>query len=131
MIIILKNSYDKKANLSFKNKDVSQKFKVNKKIDIIIHAAGIASPFYYRQKPLETLDVAINGTRNCLEIAKKFNSKFIFLVPVRYMVILILHLFQQMKVIEEMLAHKVQEHVMTKAKDWAKLYATYITSITY
>ena len=73
-----KNSYDKKSNLRFINKDVSQKFKVNKKIDIIIHAAGIASPFYYRQKPLETLDVAINGTRNCLEIAKRFNSKFIF-----------------------------------------------------
>ena len=73
-----KNSYDKKANLSFKNKDVSQKFKVNKKIDIIIHAAGIASPFYYRQKPLETLDVAINGTRNCLEIAKNLILSLFF-----------------------------------------------------
>ena len=49
-----------------------------KKIDIIIHAAGIASPFYYRKKPLETLDVTINGTRNLLNIAKKNKSKFIF-----------------------------------------------------
>ncbi|MDA8665862.1 NAD-dependent epimerase/dehydratase family protein [Litoricolaceae bacterium] len=45
---------------------------------VIIHAAGIASPFYYRASPLETLDVAVTGTRNLLELAKRFRSKFIF-----------------------------------------------------
>ncbi len=65
-------------NFKFIKKDVSKKFDVNTNIDIIIHAAGIASPFYYRKKPLETLDVAINGTRNLLEFAKKQNAKFIF-----------------------------------------------------
>ncbi len=65
-------------NIKFIKKDVSKKLKVNTKIDIIIHAAGIASPFYYRKKPLETLDVAIDGTRNLLEFAKKQKAKFIF-----------------------------------------------------
>ncbi len=68
----------KDSNFIFINKDVSKKFSFNKKVDIVIHAAGIASPFYYRKKPIETLDVAINGTRNCLDIAKKNKAKFIF-----------------------------------------------------
>ena len=73
---VLKTTKDK--NLTFIKKDVSKKFNFNKKVDIIIHAAGIASPFYYRKKPLETLDVAIDGTRNCLKIARQNKSKFIF-----------------------------------------------------
>ena len=47
-------------------------------IDYIIHAAGIASPYYYRAKPLETLDVAIAGGRLLLEHAKLCGSKFLF-----------------------------------------------------
>ncbi len=75
----LKRTYfQRKDNIRFIKKNVSKKLTTRKKIDIIIHAAGIASPFYYRKKPIETLDVAINGTRNCLEIAKKNNAKFIF-----------------------------------------------------
>ena len=77
-ITFKKNVYYKNKNLSVLKKDVSKKLKINKKIDIIIHAAGIASPFYYRQKPLETLDVTINGTRNLLNIAKQNKAKFIF-----------------------------------------------------
>jgi UDP-glucuronate decarboxylase len=37
--------------------------------DYIIHAAGIASPMYYRAKPLECIDANINGLRNLLEYA--------------------------------------------------------------
>jgi len=73
-----KNIFIKKSNINYIKKNVSKKIVTKKKFDIIIHAAGIASPFYYSEKPLETLDVAIDGTRNCLEIAKKNNSKFIF-----------------------------------------------------
>lgn len=73
-----KNFYEKKNKIKFIKKNVSKKIIIKKKIDIIIHAAGVASPYYYRKKPIDTLDVAINGTRNCLEIAKKNNSKFIF-----------------------------------------------------
>ncbi len=73
-----RNSYSRKTNISLIKKDVSEKVNYKKKVDIIIHAAGIASPFYYRKKPLQTLDVAINGTRNFLNLAKKNNAKFIF-----------------------------------------------------
>jgi UDP-glucuronate decarboxylase len=37
--------------------------------DWIIHAAGIASPIYYRQKPLLCIDANINGLRNLLDYA--------------------------------------------------------------
>lgn len=33
----------------------------------IIHAAGIASPTYYRRHPIETMDANVNGLRNLLE----------------------------------------------------------------
>ena len=66
-----KNIYNKKDNISYIKNDVSKKINTKKKFDIIIHAAGIASPFYYSKKPLETLDVAIDGTRICLDMAKK------------------------------------------------------------
>jgi UDP-glucuronate decarboxylase len=35
----------------------------------IIHAAGIASPIYYRDHPLECIDANINGLRNLLDYA--------------------------------------------------------------
>ena len=46
-------------NVVFKNHDVIEKFSTEEKIDFIIHAAGIASPYYYRAYPLETLEVAL------------------------------------------------------------------------
>jgi nucleoside-diphosphate-sugar epimerase len=38
--------------------------------DWVIHAAGIASPPFYRARPLETIDANINGLRNLLEDAR-------------------------------------------------------------
>jgi UDP-glucuronate decarboxylase len=37
--------------------------------DYIIHAAGIASPIYYRAKPLQCIDANISGLRNLLDYA--------------------------------------------------------------
>lgn len=37
----------------------------------IIHAAGIASPTYYRLFPIETMDVNIDGLRHLLEYARR------------------------------------------------------------
>jgi UDP-glucuronate decarboxylase len=37
--------------------------------DWIVHAAGIASPTYYRARPLETIDANIQGLRNLLDRA--------------------------------------------------------------
>ena len=66
------------SNVTYIEKDVSKNFSIDRKIDYIIHAAGIASPFYYRKKPIETLEVSIEGTKNCLDLARKYKSKFIF-----------------------------------------------------
>lgn len=35
--------------------------------DYIVHAAGIASPIYYRAQPIKCIDANINGLRNLLE----------------------------------------------------------------
>lgn len=37
--------------------------------DYVIHAAGIASPIYYRAQPLKCIDANINGLRNLLDYA--------------------------------------------------------------
>ena len=68
-----KNKYDK--NIKLIKKDVSKPFRTNKKYNFIIHAAGIASPFYYRKSPVETVEVTIEGIKNCLELAKKKQSQ--------------------------------------------------------
>ena len=72
------NSQNQYKNFEFLIKDACEPFDFKEHIDLIIHAAGIASPYYYRKKPIETLDVAIKGTRNSLDLAKKHNSKVIF-----------------------------------------------------
>jgi UDP-glucuronate decarboxylase len=51
--------------------DVAKPFPVEEKPDYILHAAGIASPMYYRRFPLETIDVATLGTRSMLDLARK------------------------------------------------------------
>jgi nucleoside-diphosphate-sugar epimerase len=40
----------------------------------IIHAASIASPTYYRLRPIETMDANVQGLRNLLEYSKKWNE---------------------------------------------------------
>lgn len=39
------------------------------KADYIIHAASIASPIYYREHPIETMDANVTGLRNILDFA--------------------------------------------------------------
>jgi len=63
---VLKNKF-----IQYIDRDVTKSVKINSHVDYIVHAAGIASPIYYKKYPLETIDVAINGTRNMLELARK------------------------------------------------------------
>ena len=65
-------------HMSFVAHDVIQPYDHPGPVDFVIHAAGIASPFYYRAYPLETLDVAINGTRNMLTLAEAKGARFTF-----------------------------------------------------
>ncbi|MEO5373429.1 MAG: NAD-dependent epimerase/dehydratase family protein [Alphaproteobacteria bacterium] len=65
-------------NVRFVNHDVIKPFVFDEPVHYVIHAAGIASPFYYRAYPLETLEVAISGTRNMLELATRHQARFTF-----------------------------------------------------
>lgn len=65
-------------DFKFLKHDFINPLKIDEPIHYVLHAAGIASPHYYRKYPLETLDVAIKGTRNALELAKDHNAKIAF-----------------------------------------------------
>lgn len=64
--------------VEFVKHDVTQPFAFDAPLHYVIHAAGIASPFYYRAYPLETLEVAITGTRRMLELAQARGARFVF-----------------------------------------------------
>ena len=51
--------------------DVVHPLPVREDIHFIIHAAGIASPVFYMKYPMETIESAVMGIRNLLELAKK------------------------------------------------------------
>ena len=67
-----------RPNFTFVKQDVTKPIEYDGQVDYVIHAAGIASPFYYRAYPLETLEVAITGTRNALELATRQHARFTF-----------------------------------------------------
>ena len=74
----LKNSKLKGAKiLKFDvTKEELSKFKIN--FDIIIHAASIASPTYYRKKPLKTIESNVIGLWKILEFYKNKKTKIFY-----------------------------------------------------
>lgn len=64
-----------KDNENFKaiRHDVTKPLKIDEDVHFIIHAAGIASPKFYRKYIIETIDVGVLGTKNMLELAKEKN----------------------------------------------------------
>lgn len=75
------NLINLKKKIRFKKVDLSTiDFKLPKSnYDLIIHNAGIPSPFYYRKDPLKTIDLAVGSTRRILEKYSSKNTKFIFM----------------------------------------------------
>ena len=65
-------------HVRFVHHDVSQPYEHDGPFHYVIHAASIASPFYYRAYPLETLEVGISGTKNLLEVATRDQARFTF-----------------------------------------------------
>jgi UDP-glucuronate decarboxylase len=57
-------------DVAFVELDVSAGVSLDERVDYIVHAASIASPTWYRQHPLETIDVNVLGTRHLLELAR-------------------------------------------------------------
>ncbi len=62
----------------FIHHDVINPFQCDGPVDYILHLAGIASPYYYRAYPLETLEVATRGTRHMLELAHQKGARILF-----------------------------------------------------
>ncbi len=60
----------------FLQQDVCRSFDPGK-VDYVFHFASPASPVDYLKHGIETLQAGSAGTLNCLEIAKKFNAKFL------------------------------------------------------
>ena len=59
-----------RTDFTFFTHDISKPFKADEPINFIIHCAGVASPSFYRQHPLETIDVNVDGTRRLLELCR-------------------------------------------------------------
>ncbi|MBI4022083.1 MAG: NAD-dependent epimerase/dehydratase family protein [Candidatus Andersenbacteria bacterium] len=51
--------------------DVTYPLPVRENIDYIIHAAGLASPVFYMKYPLETIESAVTGVKNLLELGRR------------------------------------------------------------
>jgi UDP-glucuronate decarboxylase len=67
------------AGVDFRSHDLTTRlWPIGEHVDFVVHMAGIASPYHYKQRPLETIDVAIEGTRSALEIARHHGARFLF-----------------------------------------------------
>ena len=62
-------------NITFIIGDVLKLPEIPQQIDYIIHGASVTSSLDFVSKPVETIDIAINGTLNILRFAKSKNVK--------------------------------------------------------
>jgi dTDP-glucose 4,6-dehydratase len=58
--------------------DVTTPIEIDGPVDGVLHLASPASPRDYLDHPIETLEVGSAGTRNLLEVARRFNARFLF-----------------------------------------------------
>jgi dTDP-glucose 4,6-dehydratase len=65
------------AAFTFREWDVCRPVEVEGPVDGVLHLASLASPKDYFKHPIETLEVGSTGTRNMLEIASKYNARFL------------------------------------------------------
>lgn len=63
------------ANFRAIQHNVKEPLHIDGPVDYLIHAAGIASPKFYRDFKIETIDVATMGTKNMLGLAKMKHTK--------------------------------------------------------
>lgn len=71
----VKYRIEKSPNFRAIRHNIKEPLKIDGDVDYIIHAAGIASPKFYRELKIETIDVATMGTKNMLELAHEKNAK--------------------------------------------------------
>ena len=58
--------------------DLTENYDFGVSIDKIYHLACMASPKYYQDDPVHTLNTCFNGTQNVLKIAQKYNARMLF-----------------------------------------------------
>jgi UDP-glucuronate decarboxylase len=58
-------------NIKFIAQDVGKPFELSKGINIIFHAASVASPASFLKNPIDTIDSNVNGTRTLLNYSKE------------------------------------------------------------
>ncbi|WP_020523183.1 NAD-dependent epimerase/dehydratase family protein [Catelliglobosispora koreensis] len=58
------------AKLTVTKHDITQPLPADADFTYLIHAGSIASPTFYRNYPIETMDANVNGLRNLLEYGK-------------------------------------------------------------
>jgi UDP-glucuronate decarboxylase len=64
--------------ITYLKADICKPLDIQENIDYVIHAASIASPYYYQKYPLETFEACTIGTKYLLELAKNNAAKFIY-----------------------------------------------------
>jgi UDP-glucuronate decarboxylase len=67
-----------KRNFTFSKRDITKPFKLEGKLDLVMHMASRASPFEFERFPLEILQANTLGILNALEIAREHQATFIF-----------------------------------------------------
>jgi UDP-glucuronate decarboxylase len=59
-----------RADVVFRMHDLTQELDLDEPVHFVVHGASIASPSWYRRRPLETIDVNVTGTRRLLELSR-------------------------------------------------------------
>jgi len=68
-----------RENFRFIKHDVSKPLKLDEeRIDLIMHLASRASPLEFDKYPIEIIRANTLGTMNMLELARKYNARFLF-----------------------------------------------------
>jgi len=57
--------------------DITRPMEIDGPVDGVLHLASPASPRDYLDHPIETLEVGATGTRNMLELARRFGARFL------------------------------------------------------
>lgn len=65
-------------SVAFVHHDIIKPFYPERPVNYVLHLAGIASPYYYRKWPLETLEVATVGLKNVIELTKSSGARLLF-----------------------------------------------------
>jgi len=68
---------DGHPRFEFLEHDVTQTIPVEGPFDAVLHLASPASPKDYLEHPVETLEVGSIGTRNMLDVARRYQARFL------------------------------------------------------